>query len=88
MNRTSPSREFTELSIETLEDGVRRPCECAHPDAPTGGCRREAAVRVTLVCTEEGCDSAAGVYLICHPCLLSWKRSARRDGLRLRVQPL
>lgn len=88
MNRTSPSREFTELSIETLGDDVRRPCQCAHADEATGGCRREAAVRVTLVCSEEGCDSAAGVYLICQPCLLSWKKNARRDGLRLRVEPL
>ncbi len=73
-----------------LSEDVRPPCECSHGDGdgPESRCGDEATVRVTVQCVAEGCDCAAGVYLICARCLAVWKRNAREDGVRLRVRPL
>ena len=78
--------------VRLLPDALAGPdqadCECGHADRPSGRCGAPAQVRVTVVCVAEGCDCAAGVYLICRECLSVWRRSARRDGIRLRVRSL
>lgn len=71
-----------------LSEDARPPCECRHEDRPNSLCGGQATVRVTVQCVAEGCDCAAGVYLICDRCLAVWKRYALEDGVRLRVRPL
>lgn len=71
-----------------LSEDTRPPCECRHGDRPDARCGAQATVRVTLVCAEEGCDCAAGVFLLCAKCLSVWRRRSRGDGTRLRVRPL
>jgi hypothetical protein len=64
-------------------------CECQHNDpGRIGRCPERAGVRVTLVCAVDGCSDAAGVYLLCRPCLSSWQRNAGAKGLKVRVRAL
>jgi hypothetical protein len=74
--------------LNVLTDDAVADCECRHRDRPDGRCGGQAQMRVTVVCAAEGCDCAAGVYLICRECLSVWRRNARRDGFRMRVRPL
>lgn len=64
-------------------------CECRHNE-PRGQvrCTERASHRVTVVCVAPNCTCAAGVHLLCQLCLGSWKRSARSNGVKLRVRPL
>lgn len=62
-------------------------CECEHSAAAGAArCPHPAHVRVTLLCTEPGCDNAAHVRLLCPTCLAVWRR--RWPQLRLRVRSL
>lgn len=63
-------------------------CKCLHRRSADGRCHRRAAVRVSLTCRAEGCDCAAGVYLLCRPCLREWRLNAQEDGTVLRVRDL
>lgn len=63
-------------------------CECSHSDDPAERCGEEAIARVTVVCVAEGCDCAAGVYLLCRECLSAWEDDARSEGVELRVTRL
>jgi hypothetical protein len=71
-----------------FSEDARPPCECSHANRPDSRCGDDATVRVTVECVAEGCDCAAGVYLICDKCLSVWKRQARENRVRLRVRPL
>lgn len=86
----TPTRSFDAdvMPFPDLTRDVRPPCECSHGDRPESRCGETATFRVTVECAAEGCDRAAGVYLICATCLSAWKRHAREDGVRLRVRPL
>ncbi|HCB06457.1 MAG TPA: hypothetical protein DEQ43_19830 [Nocardioides bacterium] len=44
-------------------------CQCRHGDQR---CGRQATFRYTVICTIEGCDCAAAVYLACTPCKRNW----------------
>ena len=79
------------LDIDSLlRAGTDAPvaCECSHSDDPDERCGDEAVARVTVVCVAEGCDCAAGVYLLCRECLSARQETARREGITLRVTPL
>ena len=88
MTITRPSRTKDSLAFARLFDARSPACECQHGDLPEDRCGQQATVRVTVVCQAEGCDCAAGVYLLCKGCLSDWRRSARRGRVRLRVAPL
>jgi len=64
-------------------------CECRHDAGfELVQCPERAEVRVTVVCAEPGCNCGASVHLVCAECLASWERTARANGVRLRVRPL
>ena len=73
--------------VRAFEDEAPR-CECTH----RGGTVRspgEAEYAVTAVCAAEGCDCAAGVYLLCAECLAVWRRRSGEPGWpELRVHRL
>ena len=82
---------LSDLAIDALVatgPDPRSGCECSHSQRPDGQCDRPVSVRVTVVCAADGCDCAAGVYLLCQECLSVWKKNARRHGVRLRVKQL
>lgn len=85
---TTNSTDFDELLSALAGDEAPAACECQHRSDPAGRCARRARVRVTVVCSAEGCDCAASVHLACHECLAVWSRQARKDGIRLRINPL
>lgn len=60
-------------------------CECLHERRR---CGEPASARVTAVCQAPDCDCAAWSRIACASCLISWKRMARRDGVRLQIHPL
>ncbi|WP_121257621.1 hypothetical protein [Nocardioides ferulae] len=62
-------------------------CECQH-GPPREQCGERAAARVSLLCAVAGCDCAVEVHLLCTECVAAWRRSARQNGVRLRVAPL
>ena len=82
----SPDAETTDADARRKR---RQRCECRHRGR--GGeelpCPRRAAYRVTVVCCAEGCDCAAGHYLLCRECLAQWRATAPGPG-SMRVRPL
>ncbi len=54
-------------------------CECQH-DPGSVQCPDGAVFAVTIVCSEPGCDCAAGVFLLCDKCWASWRRRAAEPG--------
>lgn len=85
---TTNSTDLEQVFSALARSEPHAQCECQHPSDPSGRCAGPARVRVTVVCTAEGCDGAAGVHLVCHECLAAWSRRARQDGVRLRINPL
>jgi hypothetical protein len=63
----------------------RPTCECRHDEGP---CGKPATAWVTAVCQVPDCECGAWSGMACTYCLISWKRMARRDGVRLRIHPL
>jgi len=80
--------DLIHVDDELREREARPQCECRHGPDETR-CPREADFRVTVLCADDDCDAAAGVYLLCRECLDVWDRQWVRTGqLRLRVLPL
>lgn len=66
-------------------------CDCSHGSGPnTRPCHRPAHFRVTVVCTEPGCDDAAASYLLCGTCTdnLLDEAAAYPHGPELRISAL
>jgi hypothetical protein len=81
----NPSRRAAQLDEAAL---ARRPlCQCEHA---SGRCRRSAAYRVSVLCSEDDCENAVHVYLACGTCKDGWVAHARTcvERHRLRVTAL